>query len=273
MTRKCFLVDQRDLSTGRVTLGDDVAHHVRTVLRLRVGDSIELRDGQGNAWDAILTEMAGRQVRVAVVGKKLVQRESSLLLTLALAFSRADRMELAVRQATEMGVHRFIAFPAVRSEYRLSGSRIAKREERWRRIAREALCQCGRISLPQIQICSNADELLSASSEALIGEREGLMILAREDAERLSLLSLHARYPECQKMLVVVGPEGGWSQPEGEHFLQAGFHPVHLGPRTLRLETATLALLTAVQLLWGDLGAGCDRATGEAPQSKQKDRP
>jgi 16S rRNA (uracil1498-N3)-methyltransferase len=272
MTRKCFLVDQRDLSAGRVTLGDDVAHHVRAVLRLRAGDSIELRDGQGNAWDAVLTEMAGREVRVAVVAKKFVQQESALQLTLALAFSRADRMELAVRQATEMGVHRFIAFPAVRSEYRLSGSRMAKREERWRRIAREALCQCGRTSLPQIQICANAEEFLSASSEALISEREGLKILAREDADRLSLLSLHARYPECQKMLVAVGPEGGWSQPEGDHFLRAGFHPVHLGPRTLRLETATLALLAAVQLLWGDLGTRCDRAKDEVPYLKQKDR-
>ena len=154
MTRKCFLVDPQDLSTGRVTLGDDVAHHVRTVLRLRAGDSIELRDGQGHAWDAVLTDMAGREVRVAVVGKKLVQQESALQLTLALAFSRADRMELAVRQATEMGVHRFLAFPAVRSEVPAVGTADGQKR---RTVA--AHCPRGLVSMRQDQPAQDSDLL------------------------------------------------------------------------------------------------------------------
>lgn len=256
MTRKCFLIDPQDVETGWVALGHEVAHHVRTVLRLRPGDRIELRDGCGHAWDAVLKEMAGREVWVAVGEKKLGHSESPLRLTLALAFSRADRMELALRQATEMGVHRFVAFPAERSEYRLAGPQMAKRKERWRRIAREALCQCGRMNLPDIQICSDLAEFVSGPCATVMAEGIELKLLAREDGERWSLPALYESHRSSREMLVVVGPEGGWSQREGERFLEVGFYPVHLGPRTLRLETATVALLAAVQMLWGDLGSG-----------------
>lgn len=254
MTRRCFLIDQQDPDTGSISLSDEVAHHVRKVLRLRPGDTIELRDGRGNGWDAVLTDMTGREITAAVGKRKLTRNESPLRLTLALAFSRADRMELALRQATEMGVFRFVAFPAERSGYRLPGTQMANRKERWRRITREALCQCGRMILPEIHILSDIEEVISPLFGGQAGEGRVLKALAREEGDRGSLLALCERYPEYRQMLVVVGPEGGWTQREGEQFLEAGFHPVHLGPRTLRLETATVALVAAVQLLWGDLG-------------------
>jgi len=253
VTRKCFLIDSPPLATGLVVLGPEVAHHVRTVLRLRPGDRIELRDGRGHAWDGLLVEAGGREVRVAVQPKLPGAVESPLRLTLALALARADRMELALRQATEMGVHRFIAFPAERSDYRLSGLQGAKRKERWGRIACEALCQCGRTNLPDLQLCADLGEFLAVPCARVAAAAGGLKLLAREDGERAGLMALFERYRACREVLVVVGPEGGWSQSEGERLQEAGFQPVHLGPRILRLETAAVALLAAVQMLWGDL--------------------
>ena len=253
MTRKCFLIDHLDPGAEWVSLTEDVAHHVRNVLRLRPGDNIELRDGRGNGWTAVIRETKGREVRVAVGEKLAARNESPLQLTLALAFSRFDRMELALRQATEMGVHGFIAFRADRSGYTLPGPQMEKRKERWRKIAREALCQCGRTILPEILILSDTAELISNITTGEIAEGDCLRILAREETDRSGLLSLFDEHPVCRQMLAVVGPEGGWSQHEGGQFMEAGFCPVHLGPRTLRLETATAALLAAVQLLWGDL--------------------
>lgn len=255
MTRRRFLINPQDIETGWVTLGPEVAHQVRTVLRLRSGDRIELRDGCGHAWEAVLGETTGREVRAAVGRKTSAPHPSPLLLTLALAFSRADRMELVLRQATEMGVDRFIAFPAERSEYRLAGPGVARRKERWQRIAGEALCQCGRMHLPAMEICADLGEFISSPWVTMMTERKGLKILAREQGERWSLQALYESHQACREMLVVIGPEGGWSQREGERFLDGGFWPVHLGPRTLRLETAAVALLAAVQLLWGDFGS------------------
>jgi 16S rRNA (uracil1498-N3)-methyltransferase len=260
MTRKCFLIEYQDLGVEMVTLADEVAHHMRNVLRLKPGDSIELRDGQGNGWPAVIKEMKSREVRLDVGEKQVLQNESPLQLTLALAFSRFDRMELALRQATEMGVHRFIAFRAEHSDYQLPASHQNRRKERWRKITGEALCQCGRMKLPEIAILSDTASLISAASLWEGTEGKDLKILAREDEDRQSLTTLHRVHPVCRQMLVVVGPEGGWSKLEGEQFEEAGFYSVHLGPRILRLETAAVGLLAAVQLLWGDLGAVDDKS-------------
>ena len=254
MTRKCFLIEHYEPGAEVIRVADDVAHHIRKVLRLRPGDSIELRDGQGNGWNAIIREIQRKAVLVTLVGKQTVQKESPLRLTLALALSRSDRMELVLRQATEMGVHRFVAFRAERSDYSLPGSQIDKRKERWRKIACEALCQCGRTRLPEILILPDTTDLIAGIS-ALVNEGErGLKILAKEQAERQGLLSLFRAHSRCREIMMVIGPEGGWSEREGDQFVAAEFYPVHLGPRTLRLETAAVAVLAAVQLLWGDLG-------------------
>jgi 16S rRNA (uracil1498-N3)-methyltransferase len=254
MTRRCFLVEDPVPEAGVVNLADGVAHHVRHVLRLRPGERIELRDGRGNGWVGVIKDMTGQGVRVAVGEKQTVERESALRLTLALAFSRSERMELVLRQATEMGVHRFVAFRAERSDYHLPESQQERRMERWRKITHEALCQCGRMCLPEVLMLPDTPGLISRVAAWEPAEGKGLEIVAREEADRQSLSSLFARHPKCHRMLVVVGPEGGWSKGEGEQFVAAGFHAVHLGPRTLRLETAAVALVAAAQLFWGDLG-------------------
>jgi 16S rRNA (uracil1498-N3)-methyltransferase len=261
MTRKCFLIDHEDLGAEEVTLGADVAHHVRNVLRLKPGDSIQLRDGQGNGWPAVIKEIRGREVRVGLGQKQVLLNESPLQLTLALAFSRFDRMELALRQATQMGVHRFVAFRAERSGYQLPASQQDRRKQRWNKITREALCQCGRMRLPEINVLADATALIVAASRWEATEIKGLKILAKEDEANRSLVHLHRAHPICRQTLVVVGPEGGWTEREGEQFVEAGFYSVHLGPRTLRLETAAVGLLTAVQLLWGDLGGEQQEST------------
>jgi 16S rRNA (uracil1498-N3)-methyltransferase len=238
-----------------VALTAEVAHHIRNVLRMKPGDGIELRDGQGNGWSAVIREMKGKEVRVAVGERQVLLNESPLQSTLALALSRSERMELVLRQATEMGVFRFAAFRAARSDYILSAAHRDKRKERWTKIAGEALCQCGRMRMPEIAVCEDTSDLISTSSGWEKGQGANLKVLAREDHEGRGLTSLHRVHPTCSQMLLVVGPEGGWCRDEAEEFAHAGFHVVHLGPRTLRLETAAIGLLAAAQLLWGDLGA------------------
>lgn len=254
MTRKCFFLEY-SVAQGekQVTLTGPAAHHVSTVLRLRTGDSLELRDGHGRGWQGVITAMEDGKVLVEVKGDQAVHNESPLELSLALAYSRSDRMDLVLRQATELGVHRFLAFRAQRSQYGLSGSQEKKRRERWLKIAREALCQCERTRLPEIMLLSNVSECISTVSCWERNEKRLLKILALEKKLSDSLLKLWQKVPACQELLLVVGPEGGWTENETTLFTEAGFDPIRLGPRTLRLETATTAFLASVQLLWGDL--------------------
>jgi len=255
MTRKCFFVDRIDPREDYVILSDETTHHLEHVLRMGEGDRIELRDGAGNACQGVLEGREGGAVRIRLGEKRHIGNESPLHLTLALAFARSDRMELVIRQATEIGVHRLIAFRTQRSQYALSDAQAEKKRQRWEKIAREALCQCGRVKLPEIHLLSGMPEFVSNVMKSREDEPDsGLRIVAWEEERSQSLVGLWRSFTECGEVLLVVGPEGGWSQGEIQQLKGAGFHSVHLGTRTLRFETAALALVTSAQLLWGDLG-------------------
>jgi len=252
MTRKCFFVEQADFREGPVTFTGTTAHHMERVARLGVGDTIELRDGQGNAWLGSIEAMGRGAVSVRILGNAEGHRESPLELTLAMAFSPADRMEWSLRQAVEIGIHRFVVFRSRRSQYGLNEREAAARRQRWWKIAREAMCQCGRMNLPEISILPGLDRYVSQAVHGAAGSSETLKIVACEEGPRRGLLDLWSQTPRCKELHAVIGPEGGWSPEDRELLFRGGFHPVHLGPRVLRMETASTVLLGAVQLLWGD---------------------
>jgi 16S rRNA (uracil1498-N3)-methyltransferase len=256
MTRRCFLIDAPvDDSDQTVTLSGATAHHLTTVLRIRQGDQIELRDGRGGAWLALVTRLGGKDVSVQLQTSKRLSVESHLTLTVALAYARAERMELVIRQATELGVQRLVMFRSARSQYGLVGGDAENRRQRWLKIAREALCQCGRVHLPEMVMFADTVAFLEKLSASRTGGAHGLRVLAWEEEERQGMQSLWQEFPSCRELLLGIGPEGGFSGQEAQLFRSAGFHTVQLGPRVLRLETAAVAAITTAQVLWGDLGA------------------
>lgn len=264
MTRKCFFVDRIDPGEERIRLTGENAHHIENVLRSKPEDEIEVRDGRGRGWKGVITAIRSGSVEVHIRGEMESSAESPLDLTLALAFARFDRMELVLRQATEMGVSRFVAFRARRSQYGLAGARLRKRMDRWVKITREALCQCGRTRVPEVVILSDMSEFLNLAEDEARNAGGCLKVAACEQEPERSLLSLKGIRPRCSRAVVAVGPEGGWHAEEVDGFGEAGFYMVRLGPRILRLETAAVALVASVQLLWGDFGS---RASGREDES------
>lgn len=255
MTRRCFFVRGIESDTGTVCLPPQASHHLERVLRLKAGEMIEIRDGTGNAWDGKIAEIEKGRVTVRLVGRReCTALESHLAITLALGLARTDIMDLVVRQATELGVSRLIAFRAARSQYGLAGDRAAKKRDRWLQIGREAMCQCGRTKMPEIRVVSDLEELLSSLLPDDGSAGNLLKIFARERELDKSLGNLKILRPVCARVLAAVGPEGGWENAEIVRLSDAGFAPVHLGPRILRYETAVVALISSMQLLWGDMG-------------------
>lgn len=253
MTRKCFFIEQLDSEQEVVSLVGPTAHHLENVLRVRSGDSVELRDGRGNGWHGVVVAAGQGQVRIRLTGQQRLHNESSLRLTLALAFARAERMELVLRQATELGVQRFVAFRARRSQYTLSGAQKEKRLQRWIKIAREAMCQCGRMRIPEICIHSDLPEFISNEAKLWGQNSSCLKLVATEREQQTDLATLRRLFERVDTIVQVIGPEGGWDEHELSQFKTADFQCVHLGPRILRLETAAVAFIAASQLLWGDL--------------------
>lgn len=253
MSRKCFFSQGIGPATETVELSAEESHHLDNVLRLGIGEAVEIRDGLGNAWAGEIAGKGRKNVSVRVTGKlDIPHREPRLDITLALGIARSDLMDIAVRQATEMGVKRLAVFRAARSQYALSGRIIEKKVGRWVKIAREAMCQCGRTLVPDIAVFEDTNGFLAANTEEKGGG--ALKIFALEGERNRSLELLRGSRPVCDHVVAAVGPEGGWDRPEIEGLMNAGFQPVHLGPRILRFETAAVAVVSSIQLLWGDFG-------------------
>lgn len=230
-----------DAGTG-IDLPPAVSHHAARVLRLRVGDPLVLFDGRGGEYPASVIA-SGPPVRVRIDRFDAIERESPLDVTLVQAMIAADKLDWVVEKATELGVARIVIVDAARSVVRLAGERLRRRETRWREIAAAACCQCGRNRVPPV---AAAADLGAALAQAPL------------DAARLMLtpgtgapLSLGPALPP--RMVLLIGPEGGWSDDELALATAAGCRPASLGPRVLRTETAGLAALAAAQALAGDL--------------------
>lgn len=255
MNKRRFFVEKMAEGAEQALLTGREAHHALDVLRLRPGDCIELHDGHGaKGWSGIIEEVRNGTILVRITGRADVAAESPLMLTLALAHARSDKMETVLRQATELGVVRIVAFRAQRSQYGLSELHIPKKRERWTKIMRDALCQSERSRLPELVFLSDTVECIRKACDWKAHQEDTLNIVGSEREDERELLSLREAFPISTHVLVAIGPEGGWAREELDRFSGAGFFPVHLGPRILRYETAAVAFLTAAQLLWGDFG-------------------
>lgn len=230
-------------SGAHCELPPEAAHHASRVLRLRVGDAVQIFDGQGNALDATLHAINGKRVLLGNLKTCMATPESGLHIVLAQALCSSEKMDWVVQKATELGVAEIIPIQTQRSVAKLAASRADKRARHWHNVAVAACEQCGRNDLPLLQAPQEMGDWLR-------GMRNGggdKFILLPGGAGRLS-----ARPRPQGEVTLLVGPEGGFSADEADFSQQCGFVPIVLGPRVLRTETAALAGIAALQTLWGD---------------------
>ncbi len=219
------------------------AHHVANVLRLAPGAPVILFDGNGNAYDAEITKCARGEVSVQVRARRNEDRESPLQLTLVQAVSSGERMDYTIQKAVELGVAAVQPLMAERCVVRLSGERAAKRVLHWQGVVAAACEQCGRNHVPRVSPLLSLRDWLELPAEA------GALRLLLAPGASTGLREL----PRPAGMVTVLaGPEGGLTAAEASDAERAGFVPLRLGPRVLRTETAAVALLAAMQALWGD---------------------
>lgn len=231
------------LTTGKhIELDDDNGHYVRTVLRLKTGDPIILFNGQGGEYSCLVAEVSRKTVSIAVEQWNDRSVESPLQITLGLGISRGDRMDLTVQKSVELGVNRITPLLTERCVVQFKGEKKPQRLLHWQKIVQHAAEQSGRTTLPPL--------LEVETLQNWISKQQGLKVFLDPYAET-TLMELK---PETMKVTLLTGPEGGFSNTERDLAKASGFIPVRLGARILRTETASLAALAAVQMLWGDFG-------------------
>lgn len=227
---------------GRIELDDEAAHYVRSVLRLKQGESIVLFNGRGGEYAGRFSEVSRKNVRIEIEQLQPRDVESPLRVIVGMGISRGDRMDWAVQKAVELGVARLTPLLTERCVTKLNDEKKQQRWQHWQHIVQHAAEQSGRTRLPELQPVADFADWLA--------EPQGLRLFLDPYAEH----SLRDLQPEDRQITLLSGPEGGFSPQEREQAKAAGFVPVRMGPRILRTETAVLSALTAVQTLWGDLG-------------------
>jgi 16S rRNA (uracil1498-N3)-methyltransferase len=239
------------LSEGSVIdLPAAAAHHASRVLRLREGDPITLFNGEGGEFEALLSRIAPKAVSAAVGAHRAIERESPLDITLMQGLASAERMDWAIQKAVELGVAAIAPVTMARSVTRLDAPRAAKRAEHWRAVIVAACEQCGRNRLPLLHpLVGFADALARPRLDDAAVTHEEILSLAFSPDDGIALAAIAA---PAGAVRVLVGPEGGLTADELSAAKRAGFQTARFGPRVLRTETAGVAVLAAMNALWGD---------------------
>jgi 16S rRNA (uracil1498-N3)-methyltransferase len=228
----------------------ELLHHLR-VRRIGEGEVIPIFDGQGQIATATLIRMGNKAGELSIAAvKQDTQSEPPYGITLAQGLAGGDKMDWVVEKAVETGASRINPLQCERSVIKLHRSSDAERAQKrlihWRAITQAACEQCERTVLPQVEpIQAIADYLCDASNDCF----NGALKLIFCTGDHPSLAKTIASLP-VQNVILLIGPEGGFTPEEIALAMKAGFKAVSLGKRILRTETAGIAAISTIHAIW-----------------------
>jgi 16S rRNA (uracil1498-N3)-methyltransferase len=237
MARRRFFVDA--LRNGLAELRAEDARHLTRVLRVERGQQYEISDNHA-AYLAEIAEARGERVVFRIV-EPIPAPHPVAPITLLASIVKFDRFEWVVEKSTELGVERIVPVAATRTEKGLFDA-SGKRTERWLRIARESSQQSRRVRMPAI--------LPAVRFERAIAETAEYRCFLDEGAETAVLATLPAQRAATDRIAVLLGPEGGWTDAERQMAIASGWRAASLGPNILRTETAAVAALAILANAW-----------------------
>ena len=221
-----FFVDKNQIP---LITGSD-AHQIRAVLRMKKEDRLELLDGTGRIHLAEIAEIKKDKVLCKVISSRFEGPETKIKVSIAQCLPKGKKMDLIIQKCTELGAHKIIPILSERS--------IAKggKPERWQKIAKEAAEQSGRTTMPEVSPLASFEDLLKTVNGYDLG-------LIPWELEKETTLKSVLKKQKPSRLLIIIGPEGGFSAAEAAVAQEKGFHAVSLGPNILRAETAAVAVL------------------------------
>ncbi len=248
---RSFFIEPDEIHKPVAAIGGADARHICKVLRLRPGARVRVTDGRGQTADACIQAIEGGRVLVEILAPSPTPAPDAPEIAVAQAMLKDRKMDGLIRSLTELGITTWIPFVSARSVAQPDPRRLQGRQARWARIAREAVKQSGRRRPPHIRTAGGLADILDTA------EGFDRKIMFWEEAAGQPIGPPGDKCPPGQgSIMVIIGPEGGFTLEEAEAARQAGFQLSSLGPRILRAETAALAAVTLVQYLFGDWRVG-----------------
>jgi len=236
MAPRRFFIPPELICEKETRLPDAEARHLRNVLRIREGETVEIIDGEGGSWHGTVEFRRGEVFICELIKTPLPSQSSVTRISLAQALIKPARFEWALEKATELGVDEFIPLYTARSEIRIPAEKISGRLARWERITKEASKQCRRIDVPRVRNPLEFRAFLN--SEELSAQNR---ILFHEKSDNRWMPD---RTETSGGTITCIGPEGGWTGDEIGMAEKSGCSVFSLGTRILRAETAAIAAVS-----------------------------
>lgn len=239
-----FFVSVEELDKEQIELTGENASHAK-VLRLKVGESVLLCDGNGNEAVCKLIEADSGDYVVSVIERRESSSESAVRVCVYMAMPKADKLEHVIQKATELGAFEIVTFPTARCVSRPDEKSLRKKLERWQKIAASAAEQSGRGRIPEVIVLPDYQSALKRAlfnDKAIIFYENEKATTLRQELDRGSYSSIS----------LISGPEGGFEEWEIEKGKEQGLKICTLGSRILRCETAPLCALSAVMFHSGE---------------------
>lgn len=243
-----FFVSPECIDQQTISVTGDVLVHIRDSLRITVGETLWLNNGQGARYRVEITDVSKRAVTTRILETIQEPPRRTPRLILGQSLLKGEKMDWVIQKATELGVSEIVPIESQHSVVQLKADRVDHQLARWQRIALEAVQQSEQWRIPTIAMPHSLSALLSSRATGTLT----LMLVERRDGKSLQTVALPQDV--TSSVLVLIGPEGGWSKDEVLLAEQAGIEQITLGQHILRAETAAIATISILQSRLGKLG-------------------
>ena len=243
-----FYAPPESVKNGQAVITGEEARHIASVLRFKKGETISVVDGLGMRYKVVIDDAKPSRVTGQVINQVRRENEPWVNLTLACGISTGTKMDFIIEKCTEVGVNRFIPVLTEQSVVELKDpGKVQKKLTRWKKVAQAAMKQSLRSFLPVIEQPLKLTELSSTTTDY------HLSLLASLIPSAQNIQDLQQSQEQCRDILLLIGPEAGFSRQEQELVLERGFVPIRLGKRRLRAETACIIASGLVISYWGGM--------------------
>lgn len=248
MTANRFFIRECNLQSSTAFLCGEEHHHLSRVARIKPKDKVWLFDEHGNDYLARVDEIRKDRTQLTIIERR-AKDEPKIKITLAQALLKSKKMDIILQKSAELGVSTFIPVIAARSVAKIE-AKIENKVERWKKIAREAAKQSGSSLQPSIFPPLSLHDFLEQRDEV----KKIFLSENRGEYFRDILFKPWSRRPRIKNpppsVVVLIGPEGGWTRGEEVDIVNHGFEAVSLGKRILRAETAAICSLSVISQFW-----------------------
>ncbi|MDO9086619.1 MAG: 16S rRNA (uracil(1498)-N(3))-methyltransferase [Anaerolineaceae bacterium] len=243
MSMHRFFVEPDQIKGTRVLFSPDVSHQIVRVLRLKSEVTIIVLNNEGMQFEVKLVKLDPQQCEGEILQTQVVDTEPKIRLHLIVALAQRDKFEWILQKCCELGIHTITPMLTERSLV-MKTMDFHKKQERWKRILKEAAEQSHRGRIPELRSPIHFDQALQ--------ETGGWCLIAWENEQRQRLMDVFDG-ENSKDIAVMVGPEGGFSEQEIQAAVLLGWKPFSMGKRILRMETAAIVACALVFQLSGDI--------------------